>query len=93
MTRKNGPRAWAAATMITALLLASSGMAMADVPQSVPNSGASHNCVATTSGILYYREKGIHLARDVRIFAPHGGQRDYVQGALQKDGPSACWQN
>jgi hypothetical protein len=84
MTRKSGPRAWATATMTTALLLAFSGMAMADVPQSVPNSGASHNCVATTSGILYFREHGIHLGRDVRKFAPHGGQRDYVQGALQK---------
>jgi hypothetical protein len=56
---------------------------MADVPQSVPNSGASHNCVATTSGKLYFREHGIHLGQDVRKFAPHGGQRDYVQGALQ----------
>jgi hypothetical protein len=59
-------------------------MAMADVPRSMPNSGASHNCVATTSGILYFREKGIHLGRDVSKFAPHGGQRDYVQGAQQK---------
>jgi hypothetical protein len=84
MTRKNGPRAWAAVTMTTALLLASSTMAMADVPQSVPNSGASHNCVATASGILYFREHGIHLGRDVSKFAPHGGQRDYVQGALQE---------
>jgi hypothetical protein len=84
MTRRNGPRAWATAAMTTALLLAFSGMAMADVPQSVPNSGASHNCVATTSGILYFREHGIHLGRDVRNFAPHGGQRDYVLGALQK---------
>jgi hypothetical protein len=84
MIGKNGPRAWASATMVTALLLASSGMAMADVPQSVPNSGASHNCVAATSGVLYFREHGIHLGRDVRIFAPHGGQRVYVQGALRK---------
>jgi hypothetical protein len=84
MTRRKGPRAWATATMTTALLLAFSGMVMADVPQSVPNSGASHNCVATTSGILYFREHGIHLGRDVSKFAPHGGQRDYVQGALQK---------
>ena len=83
MTRKNGPRVWAAATMTTVLLLASSGMAMADVPRSVPNSGASHNCVATTSGKLYFKKEGIHLGQDVRNFAPHGGQRDYVQGALQ----------
>jgi hypothetical protein len=84
MTRRNGPRASATVTMITALLVASSGMAMADVPQSVPNSAVSHNCVATTSGILYYRENGIRLGQDVRKFAPHGGQRDYVQGALQE---------
>jgi hypothetical protein len=84
MIRRNGSRAWATATMTTVLILAFSGMAMADVPQSVPNSGASHNCVATTSGILYFREHGIHLGQDVRKFAPHGGQRDYVQGALQK---------
>jgi hypothetical protein len=84
MTRKNGPRAWATTTIATALLLGFSGMALADVPQSVPNSGASHNCVAATSGILYFREHGIHLGRDVSKFAPHGGQRGYVQGALQK---------
>ena len=83
MSRKNNPRAWAAVTMITALLLAP-GMAMADVPQGVPNSGASHNCVATTSGVLYFRENGVRLGQDVRKFAPYGGQRDYVQGALQK---------
>jgi hypothetical protein len=83
MTRRNGPRAWTTAATTTPLLLAFSGMAMADVPQSVPNNGASHNCVATTSGKLYIRTKGIHLGQDVRKFAPHGGQRDYVQGALQ----------
>ena len=90
MTRRNGPRAWATATMTTALILAFSGMAMADVPQSVPNSGASHNCVALTSGILYFSKHEVHLGRDVRMFAPHGGQRDYVQGALQREEP--CWQ-
>ena len=84
MTRRKGARASATATMVTALLLASSGMAMSDVPQSVPNSRASHNCVATTSGVLYFRENGVRLGQDVRKFAPHGGQRDYVQDALQK---------
>lgn len=84
MTRKKNPRAWAAVTMITALLLAPSGMALAEVPQTVPNSGASHNCVAVTSGVLYFRENGVRLGQDVRKFAPHGGQRDYVQGTLQK---------
>jgi hypothetical protein len=83
MTRNKGTRTSTTATMATALLLASSGMAMADVPQSVPNSGVSHNCVATTSGVLYFRDNWIHLGRDVRKFAPHGGQRDYVQGALR----------
>jgi len=84
MTGKKGTRASATATMATTLLLASSGMAMADIPQNVPNSGASHNCVATTSGVLYFRENGVRLGQDVRMFAPHGGQRDYVQNALQK---------
>ena len=84
MTGKKGTRAAATATMATTLLLASSGMAMADIPQNVPNSGASHNCVATTSGVLYFRENGIRLGRDVSKFAPHGGQRDYVLGALRK---------
>jgi hypothetical protein len=80
MARKNGPRALAAATMAAVLVFTFSGVALADVP----NSGASHNCVATTSGLLYFREHGIHLGQDVRMFAPHGGQRDYVLGALQK---------
>jgi hypothetical protein len=70
MTRINGPGALATATVTTALILAFSSMAMADVPQSVPNSGASHNCVATTSGKLYFREHGIHLGQDVRKFRP-----------------------
>jgi hypothetical protein len=84
VTRRNGPRTWTTAAMTTALLLTFSGMALADVPQSVPNSGASHNCVAITSGKLYFNKTGIRLGQDVRNFAPHGGQRDYVQGALQK---------
>jgi len=84
MTGKICARVWATAMLTTALMLALSGMAFADVPQSVPNSGASHNCVATTSGVLYFREHGIHLGQDVRRFAPHGGQREYVQGALQE---------
>ena len=87
MTRINGPRAWATATVTTALILAFSSMAMADVPRSAPNSGASHNCVALTSGKLYYMEHGVRLGQDVRHFAPHGGQRDYVLGALQKVPP------
>lgn len=84
MNRKHHPKAFVAAAISAALLLAFSGVAMADAPQSVPNSGASHNCVAATSGILYFRENGVRLGTDVRKFAPHGGQREYVQGALQK---------
>jgi hypothetical protein len=87
MTRINAPRAWATATVTTALILVFSSMAMADVPRSVPNSGASHNCVALTSGKLYYREHRVRLGQDVRQFAPHGGQRDYVLGALQQGPP------
>ena len=84
MIRKNNPIAWVAVTTITALLLAPSGTALAEPPQTVPNSGESHNCVAATSGVLYFRENGGRLGQEVRKFAPHGGQRDYVQGALQK---------
>jgi hypothetical protein len=40
--------------------------------------------VAITSGLLFFREHGIHLGQDVRMFAPHGGQRDYVLDALRK---------
>jgi hypothetical protein len=90
MTRKNGPRAWAAVTMTTALLLASSTVAMADVPQSTPNSGVSHNCVTLTSGKLYSEKYDIPLGWTVSKVAPGGGQRDYVQGALKRKEP--CWQ-
>lgn len=83
MIRKHYLRTVAAATMVAALVVFP-GVALASVPQSVPNSGASHNCVATTSGVLFFREDGYHLGSDVRKVAPHGGQRAYVQGALQK---------
>ena len=84
MENTNGLRVLAGATVVAALMFTFCGVALADVPQGVPNSGASHNCVATTSGVLYFRVHGIHLGRDVSRFAPHGGQRGYVQGALQK---------
>jgi hypothetical protein len=35
-------------------------------------------------GSSFFREHGIHLGQDVRMFAPHGGQRDYVLDALRK---------
>lgn len=79
-----GPRTWVAATVVAASMLVFCSAAYAEPPHSVPNSGASHNCVAATSGVLYYREHSIHLGQDVGKFAPHGGQRDYVLGALQK---------
>ena len=50
-------------------------------------SEASASGVAITSGKLYYMEHGVRLGQDVRQFAPHGGQRDYVLGALQKVPP------
>ena len=80
----NGPRAWTAATVVAASVLVSCGAALAAPPHGVPNSGASHNCVATSSGVLFFGERGIHLGQDVRRFAPHGGRRDYVLDALQK---------
>ena len=84
MASTNSPKAWATAILAAVLIFASSGVALADPPHGVPNSGVSHNCVATSSGVLFFREHGIHLGQDVRQFAPHGGQRDYVQEALQK---------
>ena len=80
----NGTRARAAVIVVVASVLAFCGAAYARPSHSVPNSVASRNCVATTSGLLFFREHGVHLGEDVRKFAPHGGQRDYVLGALQK---------
>ena len=80
----NGPRARATAIVLAVSALTFCGAAYAAPSHSVPNSVASHNCVATSSGVLFFREHGIRLGQDVRVFAPHGGQREYVQGALQK---------
>ena len=80
----NGPRAWATAIVVAAWALSLCGAAYAAPSHGVPNSGASHNGVATTSGVLFFREYGIRLGKEVRTVAPHGGQRDYVEGALQK---------
>ena len=81
----NGPRAWATAIVLAVSASAFCGAAAHAAPShEVPNSVASHNCVATTSGVLFYREHGIRLGQDVRMFAPHGGQRDYVLDALRK---------
>ena len=80
----NGPKAWATAILVAVSASAFCGAAYAASPHEVPNSGASHNCVATSSVVLFFREHGIHLGQDVRKFAPHGGQRDYVLEALRK---------
>jgi hypothetical protein len=70
--------------LMLALTLAMSGAASAAPPHNVPNSGASHNCVASSSGVLFFREHGFHLGEEVRTAAPHGGQREWVQGALRE---------
>ena len=62
----------------------SAGTASAAPKHTVPNSGASHNCVASSSGVLFFREHGFHLGEEVRTAAPHGGQREWVQGALRE---------
>jgi hypothetical protein len=57
-------------------------------PASVPNSSASANCIAMTSGVLFFRQKGIHLGADVSQFAanPPGGQASFNQSQLAKSG-------
>ncbi len=65
----------AAATIV----VSTSGTLLAAPPQSTLNSGARDNCIATSSGILFFKDKGIRLGEDVSQFAPHGGKRDYIQ--------------
>jgi hypothetical protein len=85
MARTASPRAvWVALTTVTVLMLTFCGAALAAQPDTGPNSGASDNCVATSSGVLFSRERGEHLGQEVRKVAPHGGQVEWVQGALQK---------
>jgi hypothetical protein len=64
------------------------GVAAGARPASVPNSAASSNCIAMTSGVLFFRERGIHLGADVSQFAadPPGGQADFNQSQLAKNG-------
>jgi hypothetical protein len=52
MAKMNSPKAWAAATMVAVSMFTSSGVALAASSHSVPNSGVSHNYVATTPGVL-----------------------------------------
>jgi hypothetical protein len=53
-----------------------------------PNSATSDNCIAMTSGVLFFRERGIHLGADVSQFAanPPGGQADFNHAQLAKNG-------
>ena len=74
----------AAEALMAAIMGAMTAPALAAPPDTVPNSGASHNCVATSQGVLFSREYGgEHLGQLVRGLAPHGGQGEWVQGALQ----------
>ena len=82
MSRTNSLKAWAAVTIVAMSTVTFSSAVMAAPPDSVPNSGASHNCVATTSGILFYRQQDIRLGPYVKQFAIRGEQAPYVQGAL-----------
>ncbi len=75
-----------AVVIVAAMMVAgTAGTALAAPKHTVPNSGASHNCVATSSGVLYFRDHGIKLGQEVRKVAPHGGQREWVQEAVHKN--------
>ena len=82
MARTNSLKAWAAVTIVALSMFTFSSAALAAPPDGMPKSGASHNCVATTSGILFYRQVGIRLGPYVKLFATDGEQAQYVQGAL-----------
>jgi len=82
MARTNSLKAWAAVTIVALSMFTFSSAALAAPPNSVPNSGVSHNCVATTSGILFYTQREIRLGPYVKQFATDGEQAQYVQDAL-----------
>jgi hypothetical protein len=84
MVKTASLRAWVALTIVAVLMLTFSGAALAAPPFPVPNSGASLNCAATTSGVLYSRKHGAPLGQDISAAVPKGGQREYVQKALQE---------
>ena len=86
MAKTASPKAWVALTIVVVvLMLTFCGAAFAAQPDTRPNSGVSHNCVATSSGVLFSRgHGGEHLGNEVRQVAPHGGQGEWVQGAQQK---------
>ena len=75
-------RAWVALTIVAVLMLTFCGAALADAPHPVPNSGASNNCVATSSGLLFSRKNGAHLGPTVRDTAQQGDQAQWVQDHL-----------
>jgi hypothetical protein len=85
MARTNSLKAWTAVTIVALSMFTFSSAALAAPPDGMPKSGASHNCVATTSGILFYKERGIHLGPYVKQFATDGEQARYVQGALDSN--------
>jgi hypothetical protein len=85
IARTRSLKAWAAVTIVALSMFTFSSSALAAPPDSVPNSGASHNCVATTSGILFYRQLHIRLGPYVKQFAIRGEQAQYVQGALDSN--------
>jgi hypothetical protein len=68
-------------TTAAAVGLGGPAVAQAAPPTSVPNSSASNNCIATSSGLLFSQQSdGLKLGQDVRQFAPHGGQASFIQG-------------
>ena len=53
MAKTTSPRAWVAVTIVAVLMLTFCGAALAAPPHNVPNSGVSHNYVATMPGVLF----------------------------------------
>jgi hypothetical protein len=82
MVKTASKRAWVALTIVAVLMLTFCGVALAAPPHPVPNSGASHNCVATSSGILFYKQREIRLGPYVKQFAKDGEQGQYVRDAV-----------
>ncbi len=83
MVKTASKRAWVALSIVVVLMLTFCGAAFAAQPDTTPNSGASHNCVATSSGVLYYRQHNeTHLGQDVGMFASGGRQGEWVQGVV-----------
>ena len=68
------------ATTVAAVAIGIPGVAEAAPPPSVPNSTASNNCIATSSGLLFSRQHdGEKLGQDVRQSAAAGGQAGFIQ--------------